>query len=76
MRKFIVISIVLLMLAGFAITSSAMNVPLLAGQTIEVGTLNVEVVDGNLEVTYIMDLEEGWELLETHLYVARLTPKT
>ena len=74
MRKFIVISIVLLMLAGFAITSSAMNVPLLAGQTIEVGTLNVEVVDGNLEVTYTIT-DPDWELLETHLYVGKTDPE-
>ncbi len=83
MKKFIVISIVLLMLAGFAITSSAATLPdpvplpttvtLFAGQTLDVGTLTV-VFDGtNLVVTYAMNpwnlVEEGWELLETHLYV-------
>jgi len=74
MKKFIVISIVLLMLAGFAITSSAMEVTLWAGQNIDVGTLNVEIDgDGNLVVTYnITDLE--WELLETHLYVGTEAP--
>jgi len=75
MKKFIVLSIVLLMLAGFAITSSDMYVTLWAGQNIEVGHLTVEVVSGNLEVTYIMDPDEGWELLETHLYVGELVPK-
>ena len=45
MRKFIVISIVLLMLAGFAITSSADVVTLFADQDVDVGTLTV-VVDG------------------------------
>ena len=68
MRKFIVISIVLLMLAGFAITSSAMEVTLLAGQNIDVGTLTVAVVGDNLVVTYDIT-GSGWELLETHLYV-------
>ena len=74
MRKFIVISIVLLMIAGFAITSSAEVVTLWAGQTIEVGTLKVEVVDGNLEVTYTIT-EPEWELLETHLYVGYTNPE-
>jgi hypothetical protein len=73
MKRFIVLSIVLLMLAGFAITSSAMEVTLLAGQTIEVGTLTVAFDGTNLVVTYAMNpwnsVEEGWELLETHLYV-------
>jgi len=75
MKKFIVLSIVLLMLAGFAITSSAMDVPLLAGKDINVGTLTVtvDVVNNNLLVTYtITDL--GWELLETHLYVGTSAP--
>ena len=70
MRKFIVISIVLLMLAGFAITSSALEVDLVVGRKLlPVGTLTVEVnTAGNLVVTYnITDPE--WELLETHLYV-------
>ena len=76
MRKFIVISIVLLMLAGFAITSSAqpVTVTLFAGQTLLVGTLTVEVVGDNLEVTYEIT-EPGWELLETHLYVGENSPK-
>ncbi len=78
MRKFIVISIVLLMLAGFAITSSAIEVDLVVGRKlIPVGTLTVTVeeVEGvpSLVVTYALDPvvsdEEGWELLETHLYV-------
>ena len=74
MKKFIVLSIVLLMLAGFAITSSAEDVTLLAGQTIEVGTLKVEVVGDNLEVTYEIT-DPGWELLETHLYVGYTNPE-
>lgn len=81
MRKFIVISIVLLTLAGFAITSLAqepMVVDLLAGQTIKVGTLTVGVVGSDLVVTYNIDPEdpeEGWELLETHLYVGYTNPE-
>ena len=72
MKKFIVLSIVLLMLAGFAITSSAMDVTLLADQTIEVGTLNV-IVDGtNLVVTY--NITSPWVLGETHLYVGTSAP--
>ena len=74
MKKFIVISIVLLMLAGFAITSSAEVVTLLADQTVEVGTLTVVVVGDNLEVTYEIT-DPGWELLETHLYVGKTDPK-
>ncbi|MBA7549302.1 hypothetical protein ES705_41781 [subsurface metagenome] len=70
MRKFIVISIVLLMLAGFAITSSAqlVTVTLFADQTLPVGTLTVEVVGTDLVVTYDI-FGSGWELLETHIYV-------
>jgi len=74
MKKFIVLSIVLLMLAGFAITSSALEVTLLAGQDIDVGTLKVEVVGDYLEVTYEIT-EPGWELLETHLYVGKTNPE-
>ena len=73
MKKFIVISIVLLMLAGFAITSSAMEVTLWAGQNIEVGYLTVAVVGDNLEVTYTITDPE-WKLGETHLYVEDLVP--
>jgi len=73
MKKFIVISIVLLMLAGFAITSSADVVNLYADQTLLVGTLKVEVVGDYLEVTYEIT-EPGWELLETHLYVRDSAP--
>ena len=83
MKRFIVLSIVLLMLAGFAITSSAVTLPvpvplpttvtLFADQTLDVGTLTVAFDGTNLVVTYAMNpwnsVEEGWELLETHLYV-------
>jgi len=72
MRKFIVISIVLLMLAGFAITSSAEEL-VVGRKHILVGELTVEVVDGNLVVTYIITDPE-WELLETHLYVGTVAP--
>jgi len=74
MKKFIVISIVLLMLAGFGITSSANGVTLWAGQDINVGNLTV-VVDGtDLVVTYDIT-GSGWELLETHLYVGYTNPE-
>ena len=75
MKKFIVLSIVLLMLAGFAITSSAqpVTVTLFADQTLPVGTLTVEVVGDNLEVTY--EITVPWVLGETHLYVGELVPK-
>ena len=78
MKKFIVISIVLLMLAGFAITSSADSVTLWAGQDINVGNLTVVVEGEDLVVTYNIDPEdpeEGWELLETHLYVGYTNPE-
>ena len=73
MKKFIVISIVLLMLAGFAITSSATDVTLWADQEIDVGTLTVEVVGTDLVVTYA--ITAPWVLGETHLYVGELVPK-
>ena len=73
MRKFIVISIVLLMLAGFGITSSAMDVTLWADQDLDVGTLTVEVVGTDLVVTYA--ITAPWVLGETHLYVGELAPK-
>ena len=73
MRKFIVISIVLLMLAGFAITSSAEVVTLFADQDLDVGTLTVEVVGTDLVVTYA--ITAPWVLGETHLYVGELVPK-
>ena len=73
MRKFIVLSIILLMLAGFAITSSATPLALLAGKNINVGTLNVEVVGVNLVVTYTITAP-GWVLGDTHLYVGTVVP--
>lgn len=72
MRKFIVISIVLLMLAGFGITSSAEVVTLLADQDLDVGTLTVEVVGTDLVVTYA--ITAPWVLGETHLYVGDSAP--
>ena len=70
MRKFIVLSIVLLMLAGFAITSSA--VTLLADQDVNVGTVTVAVVGPNLVVTYTVTAP--WVLGDTHLYVGHSVP--
>ena len=77
MKKFIVISIVLLMIAGFAITSSAEEL-VVGRKHIPVGelTVTVEEVGGvdSLVVTYTITDSE-WELLETHLYVG-ITPPT
>ncbi len=72
MKKFIVLSIVLLMLAGFAITSSAMDVTLFADQDVDVGTLTVERIGDNLIVTYA--ITAPWVLGETHLYVGDSAP--
>jgi len=73
MRKFIVLSIVLLMLAGFAITSSAQD--LVDGREgMIVGTLTVTESGGDLVVTYTITDPE-WELLETHLYVGYTNPE-
>ena len=72
MRKFIVISIVLLMLAGFAITSSAEEL-VVGRKHIPVGDLTVEVVGVNLVVTYTITDPE-WELGDTHLYVGTVAP--
>ena len=90
MKKFIVISIVLLMIAGFAITSSAgttvivlKDVTLFAGQVLPVGTLTVvieiedghSIEDGHLVVRYDTNpMGCEWELLETHLYVGTVVP--
>ena len=73
MRKFIVISIVLLMIAGFVITSSAKVVTLYADQTIPVGTLTVEVVGTDLVVTYAITAL-CWVLGDTHLYIGDEKP--
>jgi hypothetical protein len=40
---------------------------LYAGQTIEIGTVSVQVIDSDLVVTY--NTTGGWELTETHLWV-------
>lgn len=72
MRKFIVLSIVLLMIAGFVITSSADEITLWAGQNIDVGTLTVVVSGTNLVVTY--NITVPWVLGETHLYVGTEPP--
>jgi len=73
MKRFIVLSIVLLMLAGFAITSSAEVVTLFADQDVDVGTLTVEIdVNGDLVVTYAINVP--WVLGETHLYVGDSAP--
>jgi hypothetical protein len=61
------------MLAGFAITSSADVVTLFADQDVDVGTLTVEVIDGDLVVTYAINTP--WVLGDTHLYVGELAPK-
>ena len=72
MKKFIVLSLILLMLAGFAFTSSADVVTLYADQIVDVGTLTV-VVDGtNLVVTYT--ISSPWVLGDTHLYVGISAP--
>ena len=72
MKRFIVLSIVLLMLAGFAITSSADDVTLYADQIVDVGTLTVEVVGTDLVVTYVVN--SPWVLGDTHLYVGTVAP--
>jgi hypothetical protein len=76
MKKFIVISLVFLMIAGFAITASAqdpMVVTLFADQDIDVGTLTVAVSGTDLVVTY--NITFPWVLGETHLYVGTVAPK-
>ena len=73
MKKFIVLSIVLLMLAGFAITSSAEDL-VVGREGMIVGTLTVTESGGDLVVTYTITDPE-WELLETHLYVGKTDPE-
>ena len=73
MKRFIVLSIVLLVLAGFAMTSSAAEViALKADQDIVVGTLTVDIINGDLVITYAIDAP--WVLGETHLYVGTSAP--
>jgi hypothetical protein len=72
MKKFIVLSIVLLMLAGFATTSSAEEL-VVGRKHVPVGDLTVEVVGVNLVVTYTITDPE-WELGDTHLYVGTIAP--
>jgi len=72
MKKLIVLSIVLLMLAGFAITSSADVVTLYADQIVDVGTLTVVVDGDNLVITYA--ITSPWVLGDTHLYVGTVAP--
>ena len=83
MKKFIVLSIVLLMLAGFAIISSAAvgviaRVDLFAGQNIWVGEVIVEVIEvgGKLFLVVKYEVMDGgeWELLDTHLYLRTELP--
>ena len=69
MRKFIVISIVLLMLALLSVAASAETiVDLLAGQDIEAGTVTVSYDGGVLCVLY--ETEGDWKLVETHFIIA------
>ena len=78
MKKFIVLSIVLLMLAGFAITSSALEVDLVVGRKYipVVGTLTV-LIEGDFLIVRYDTNPTGceWELLETHLYVGTEEPE-
>lgn len=48
---------------------SAYEYPLYAGQNILVGNVNVENFNGSLYIDY--QLDEEWELVETHLYVGK-----
>ncbi len=57
--------------------SNGASVKLLAGQTIEAGTIDLSIVNNNLIVTY--NTTNGWELKEVHLFVNEnfsLLPKT
>jgi len=74
MKRFIILSIVLLVLAGFAMTSLAAEVvTLFADQDVDVGTLTVDIINGDLVVTYA--ISAPWVLGETHLYVGESAPK-
>jgi len=69
MKKFIVLSIVLLMLALLSVAVSAeTTVDLLAGQDIEAGTVTVSYDGGVLCVLY--ETEGDWKLVETHFVIA------
>jgi len=52
----------------YQVGSDPMVSTLYAGQTIDVGTVTVEEIGGNLVVTY--DVVGGWLISETHLHVA------
>lgn len=75
-NKFIAPLVMIAGLLGFSLNANAQCVAieggvqtqtLFAGQTIDIGTVTMEVVGDNLEITYQTQL--GWELQETHLWV-------
>ncbi|MFX1512854.1 MAG: hypothetical protein ACFFCQ_09730 [Promethearchaeota archaeon] len=49
-------------------------VTLWAGQNMDSGAVTVAIVDENLVVSF--STKDGWELRETHLYVAKVPPTT
>lgn len=50
------------------------STPLLAGQTIDVGTVDVFYENGTLRVVFNIEENNGWFLTETHLFVGTNEP--
>ena len=78
LKKIVYVMAAVLLVFGSAVSSYAECVAtvdgsgiqtqtLLAGQTINAGTVSLQVVGNNLEITYATI--DGWELTETHLWI-------
>lgn len=79
-NRFIAPLVVLVGMLGFSLSANAQCVAvdggggvqtqtLFAGQTIDIGTVTMEVVGDNLVITY--QTQQGWEFQETHLWVGK-----
>ncbi len=78
MKKILAIVLTMVLLIGFYPTAvahagTAMELPLTAGQTTQVGTITVVDDGSNLTVTYAT--LPDWTLTETHLYIDTVVPK-
>ncbi len=80
MKKLQGIIFIVVLLVGFLPTAVAqagttMILPLMAGQTTQVGTITVSDDGLNLTVKYEITVS-GWIMTETHLYVGTTAPKS
>ena len=71
---FVVSVIVILLLPVIPAKAGSWTVKLVAGQTMDAGTVTVTIEDGIIEVTF--ETKDGWVLDETHVYVGCVKPPT